>query len=106
MNPERAKQLENFLLENPLDAFTKYALALEYIGTDDQLAARLFEEVLLENPGYLPTYYHAAQLFAELGRRSDAVSTYEKGIDLASVDQKALAELKNAYQNFLFDDED
>ena len=54
MNPERAKQLENFLLENPLDAFTKYALALEYIGTDDQRAARLFEEVLLENPGYLP----------------------------------------------------
>lgn len=105
MNEERIAQLKEFLRESPDDAFIKYALALEYVKANNPLAEEVFEELLSNHPYYLPTYYHAADYFVENEMIEKAKTSFEKGIELATRqnDQKAKAELQNAYQNFLFE---
>lgn len=105
MNHERVKQLEEFIKENPNDPFLKYALALEHIESNNALAISIFRQLLSDHPDYLPSYFHAAQLLTELEENDEAKEVFEKGIELSKVkkDQKTLAELQNAYQNFLFD---
>lgn len=107
MNRERINQLEHFLKEDPNDTFSRYALALEYRQTDAACAEAHFNELLQHHPEYLPTYYHAASFFAELGRTEIAAAIYQKGIELArrQQNQHALRELSTAWQNFQFENE-
>ncbi len=51
----------------------------------------------------MPTYYHAGALFSEFGENELAEKTYQDGIALAQKvgNEKALKELKGAYQLFL-----
>lgn len=108
MNTERIEQLKRFLAETPKDPFLLYALALEYTTDQPQEAKAYFEKLLEDHPDYLGTYYHAAALYEALSEPSLAKQTYEKGIALAKkqLETKALQELQNAYQNFLFEWED
>lgn len=105
MNEERVDQLKKFLSESPDDPFVKYALALEYIESNPDKSLLLFRDLLLNHSDYLPTYYHAADLLVELAEYDEAKEVFEKGIELSKKkkDQKTLAELQNAYQNFLFE---
>ncbi len=103
MPGERVEYLLNLLKNDPKDAFTKYALALEYQKNDKETAGTLFEELLLEQPDYLPTYYQAAHLFIELDELEKAKEIFEEGIKRSTKDLKNQAELRNAYQNFLFE---
>ncbi|HEV7347274.1 tetratricopeptide repeat protein [Telluribacter sp.] len=102
------KKLLVFYEEDPQDPFNIYALALEYQKTDLFRTETLFRKLLAEHPGYLPTYYHAAQLLADAGKADEARATYEKGIDLArqQANQKTLLELERAYRMFQDDQED
>lgn len=104
MNKDRIDQLRKFLEEDPKDAFSRYALALEYLPVDKEQSRQLFKELLNLNPEYLAGYYHAAQLEVELQNREKAESIFKAGIDLAKKnrDRHALSELQSAYQNFLF----
>lgn len=107
MNNQRIQQLIRFVQEEPNEPFNVYALAMEYI-TDEPAQARLyFDDLLTRFPDYLPTYYHAAALYAELGSSDRAAALYEKGIELARTqqNQKTLLELLRAQQAF-DDDED
>lgn len=108
MNLERIEQLKRFLTETPEDPFLLYALALEYLEEKPLEAKTYFETLLKEHPLYLGTYYHAAALYEALSEPALAKQTYEKGIALAKkqLETKALQELQNAYQNFLFEWED
>jgi hypothetical protein len=57
---------------------------------------------------YVPTYYHAAKLYVQLGRKQEAKNTFQKGI-LISLQQgkrNAHRELQNAYNEFLDDEEE
>ena len=65
MNTERLTQLLKFLEEDPHDAFNWYAVATEYRATDPDRALVYFEKLLTEHPDYVPTYYHAAQLYLD-----------------------------------------
>ncbi|QIP13423.1 tetratricopeptide repeat protein [Spirosoma aureum] len=107
MNNDRIQQLIRFVQEEPGEPFNVYALAMEYLNGQPKQAKDYFDQLLVEHPDYLPTYYHAAALYTDLDERDKAAELYEKGIELARVqnNQKALQELQRAQQAFE-DDED
>ncbi|WP_304517584.1 tetratricopeptide repeat protein [Cecembia rubra] len=103
----RIEMLQSFAEQEPENPFNWYALALEYQNSYPENAATLFHKLLKEHKGYLPTYYHAAHFFAEYGDLDLAKTIYEEGIVLAEQEkqEKTLRELKNSYQNFLFEND-
>lgn len=107
MNRERINHLEQFVKDDPSDAFSRYALALEYRESDPAQTEAHFLVLLQHHPHYLPTYYHAAGFFAEQGQNDRAAVIYQKGIELARQQQNhhALRELSTAWQNFQFENE-
>ncbi|MVM35779.1 tetratricopeptide repeat protein [Spirosoma sp. HMF4905] len=108
MNNERIQQLMQFVEEEPSNPFNVYALAMEYMSSRPDQARIYFDQLVTEYPDYLPTYYHAAALYAELDERDKASELYEIGIALAKVQNnlKALQELQRAQQAFEDDDDD
>ncbi len=96
----RIQQLLRFLEEEPDDAFIQYALALEYRKNEPERAAKMFRNLISRHPDYLPTYYMAAMLLAELGKRDEALALLNDGILLAANinDHATLRELKEARQ--------
>ena len=105
MHAERINQLKKFLEDDPHDPFLLYALATEYLKTDPIRARSFYEQLLKNHPDYVPTYYHAAALYAELGEAKKAENIYQKGIDTArkAGDTHALRELQTAYTNWQFE---
>jgi tetratricopeptide (TPR) repeat protein len=108
MHAERITQLLKFLEAEPNDPFLLYALATEYNKSEPQKALAFYEKLLNEHPDYLPTYYHAAALYAELELQEKAGKTYQKGIEKArhAADHHALRELQAAYTNWQFEQDD
>ena len=106
MQNQRLILLQKYVEQEPDDPFNIYGLALEYRNFDQQKAAEYFDLLLRNHKSYLPTYYHAAQLFLDLGQTEKAEMIYKAGIELAQKqsDSLALRELQNAYSNFQFDD--
>ena len=105
--PDRINQLLQFLEEDPYDAFTLYALALEYQKSDVSLAKATFEKLITQHPGYLPAYYAAAHFLIESGNQEQVENLFLKGIDLAKEqnNKKALMELQSAYGMWQMDQE-
>jgi|SRR5690606_16683324 lipoprotein NlpI len=105
MPTDRLKQLFKFYEEDPNDPFNAYALALEYLKTDPGKSRELFEALLTSHRDYLPTYYHAAQLYIALDDRDKAITVLEDGIALARrlQEAKALRELQTVYDELLFE---
>lgn len=103
----RLQLLIEFTKEEPENPFNWYALALEYFNSDSGKAADIFDRLLIDHPTYLPTYYTSAQFFAEQNKLEKAKEIFEDGIFLAEKqkEEKALKELKNAYQNLLFEND-
>lgn len=106
MNNSRIHILLQYLKEEPDDPFNLYALALEYLNSDKEKAKEYFDLLLERHKDYLPTYYHAAKFYIDKNKEH-AESIYQKGISLAqaSGNQHALRELKNAYNEFLYDED-
>ena len=104
-NLERISLLKSCCVEEPENPFNFYALALEYREIDKMAARQFFDRVSADFPTYLPAYFPAAHFFFELNELEKAKQIFEKGIDLAlaTKEEKALKELRNAYQNFLFE---
>jgi len=105
MTTTRLEQLFRFHEEDPHDPFPVYGLALEYLKIDVQKSEKYFDELVVHFPDYLPTYYHAAKLKAELGKREIAIDLYKKGIDLAirAQDRSTQRELQSAYDELTFE---
>jgi Tfp pilus assembly protein PilF len=102
MNNNRLAFLLQFFEEDSHDPFNAYALAMEYQQSDVTKAAEYFQLLLEQHPDYLPTYYHAAALFAELEQLDLAEQLYQKGMQLALSQQntKTYQELQRAYRGF------
>ena len=102
---DRVEKIKEMLLENPKDSFLNHALALEYIklGNDGD-ARKLFEFILVNEPGYIGSYYHLAKLLERTGKTDDAIKVYEKGMDEAKKagDNHSLSELKSAFEELTF----
>ena len=105
MNSQRLKLLQEYLKNDPNDPFNLYAIATEYRDEAPQKALEYYEQLLTQHPDYLPTYYHAANLYAELNEGAKAEEIYNKGIALAKHQGNSLAlrELQNALDEFLFE---
>ena len=108
MNNDRIQQLIRFVQEEPGDPFNVYALAMEFINGQPEQARPYLDQLLTNHPDYLPTYYHAAALYAGMNQRDRAAALYEKGIELARVQSnpKIRLELQRAQQAFEEDGED
>jgi len=106
-NLDRIQLLRQFTEEEPENPFNWYALAIEFRETDSDEAYSLFAKLLSEHPTYLATYFPAAHLYAEMGELNQSKVIFENGIGLAREQKnaKALQELQNAYQNFLFEND-
>ncbi len=73
--------LQQFLAENPNDAFARYGLAMEYRNAGDTEAAlREFTTLLRSNPDYTAGYFMAAQTLASAGRNDEARQQLKAGI--------------------------
>ena len=94
--------------DNPEDPFNIYALALEYLDLDINISKSYFDKLLNNHPEYLPTYYHAANMYLGLDNFEEAKKLYNKGIILAEKqgDLNTLKELKNALNILMLEDEE
>ncbi len=107
MNNSRIDILLQYHKDEPDDPFNIYALALEFLNIDKPKAKEYFDLLLEKHEDYLPVYYHAAKFYGTTDKKY-AENIYKKGILLAKNkgNNHALRELKNAYNEFLYDDDD
>jgi tetratricopeptide (TPR) repeat protein len=79
---DRLATLQTWVEESPDDAFSRYALAMEFRkhGQLDD-AAREFGELIKRNPNYCATYYHYALLLAHLSRKDEAKAVIQRGLE-------------------------
>jgi len=94
---DRLQQLEEMLAQEPDDAFTRYALALElkkHGRINDALDQ--FEQVIGRHADYVPAYFMIGQLLAEEGRAEDAKQRLREGVAMAqrSGDSHAQGEMQ------------
>lgn len=102
MNGTRLQKLLEFYNNEPNDPFLKYALATEYLSANDLPAAlSYFEDLKNNHESYVGTYYHLGGLYEKLGRKEDAISTYQKGMQVAreARDNHAFSELQTVYNS-------
>ena len=92
----------------PDDPFVIYAMAMEWMDENPEKTKELLDVLLKDHKDYVGTYYHAAALYSSEGQREKAEDIYRKGISVAEKagDHHALRELKSAYNEFLFEDEE
>ena len=101
MQQSRLEKLLDFLQNEPEDEFLQYALATEYLRLNETGKALQYYEGLVKNhPDYVGTYYHLGKLYEALNRKNDAISIYEKGMDIAKQkrDNHAFSELQAVYR--------
>lgn len=105
MNQVRIDLLKKYIEEDATDPFNYYGLACEYIQEIPEEALALFEKLLADHAGYLPTYYQAGQLLEAFEREEEALQVYETGIALAKAQNntKTFQELSSVHQNLLFE---
>ena len=102
MREERIGKLKTLLEQDPNDSFTRYALALEYAGANDSgQAMTLLEDLLCRDPSYVPTYQQLGYLYEKLGRREDAATVLNLGIQIAGQqgDHHAQSEMQDALES-------
>lgn len=106
MQISRLEKLLEFIKNEPEDPFLKYALATEYLRLNDtEKALSYYEDLTKNHRSYVGTYYHLGKLYEALGRKEDAVSTYETGMEVAREqrDNHAFSELKGVYDELTED---
>ncbi len=97
------QSLLQFLDEDPNDAFTLYAIALEYQKSDLQKSEFYYQKLLNKHPKYISTYYQYASMLQSINNINEAEKIYKLGIEIATEirDFHALAELKQALNKLL-----
>jgi uncharacterized protein HemY len=101
----RLEQLLRYLNEDPNDPFNIYAVAMEYMSSDQGRSLELLERLIKEHEDYVPAYYHLGKLRYESGDLSGARSVLSAGLSKAAAagDLKAVKELKNLLTEIEFD---
>jgi len=95
-------QLKEFLKATPNDSFLQHALALELIKLgNDEDAKLLFENVILNEPAYVGSYYHLGKLLERIDNIPAALKMYEFGMQHAKLakDNHSYNELQGALED-------
>lgn len=80
----RIELLKRYLLEDPSDSFLRYALALEFIALENHLDAYTeLSKLLIDDPDYLAAYYITGKSAEELGKKTEALHLYMKGLEVS-----------------------
>lgn len=93
--------LEEFLVADPNDSFSRYALALELEKENRAIeAAAQLQEVIARDPNYVAAYYHLGRLLAHMGQLENARTIYRQGLDaaMAAKDQRTSSEIREALE--------
>jgi Tfp pilus assembly protein PilF len=81
---DRLEALKGFLEQDPDDSFTRYALALEYIGRgDESTGIALLRETIERDPAYVPGWHMLALQLVKTGDFGVARAVFEEGIRVA-----------------------
>lgn len=96
---KRLEMLKKMVQSGQADSFARYALALEHQKEghiEDALAA--FSDLRESDPAYLPQYLMAGQMLLDAGRKDEARTWLEPGLELArrTGDAKAAGEIEAA----------
>lgn len=98
----RIDKLKEFLKTSPTDSFLQHALALELIKENDDAAAKvLFNSILEREPTYVGSYYHLGKLLERNNELEAAKKVYEKGMleAKAAKDNHSYNELMGAWED-------
>lgn len=109
MDVSRLDKLLEFIKSEPNDEFLKYALATEYLRLNEtDKALYYYEDLTANHPNYTGTYYHLGKLYEALGRKEDAINTYQAGMKITREkrDNHAFSELQAVYREAIGDDDD
>lgn len=94
---DRIATFQTFIAKSPKDPFPRYGLAMEHKTRGElDLAWAAFQELLSGFPDYVPTYLMAGGTLAALGRASEALDVYRRGIAAAKNDSHSRGELESA----------
>ena len=88
-----------YLVDDPTDEFSNYALAIEYQAAQQyNKAITQLENLKLTHPNYLATYYTLGKLYEQVNNSTEAIINYQIGVVLAKKlnDKKTLSELNEA----------
>lgn len=99
MSSTRLDQILKMLETHPNDPFLRYASALEYEKLEQyQEAVALLEQLVVDQPDYLPTYFKTGQIHEILGNTERSIELYLDGKRLARIqnDFKTEGELTEA----------
>ncbi|MBJ43146.1 MAG: hypothetical protein CMJ80_07700 [Planctomycetaceae bacterium] len=83
MNARREK-IEEMLVEEPNDVFLRYSLATElYKDGETDKCFGMLQDLMKEQPPYVPAFFMAGQRYAESRRLDEARQSLRDGIDQA-----------------------
>ena len=98
----KINQLKEFLKATPNDSFLQHALALELVkmGNDEE-GKLLFENILLNEPAYVGSYYHLGKLLERINDNQAAITVYQIGMKEAKLakDNHSYNELQGALED-------
>jgi len=97
----RLEQFKEFVEMDPSDAFSRYALGMEYMGVGDySQAISQFLEVIRLDPSDASAHFQAANAYEHLNDKDRAKAFLRKGIDAASKkgDRHAIDEMTAALE--------
>ena len=109
MQMSRLDKLLEFNKNEPGDPFLKYALATEYLHiSQTDKALEYYEDLINNHRDYAGTYYHLGKLYEALGRKQDAINTYETGMKVTREqgNNHAFSELQAVYREAMGEEED
>lgn len=80
----RLDALREMLQDDPADAFTRYAVAMELLSQGQ--AAEAEQELATtarQSPEYVPTWFHWGKTLNALGKTAEALEVLKKGAGIA-----------------------
>lgn len=95
---DRLPLLRTMAAAKPGDPFPRYGLAMELAKREDDEAVAVFEALITDHPGYVPSYLMFGNLLIKRGDKAGAARVLDRGIDAARAagDDHALGELQSA----------